>query len=220
MKHLVAVCAAVSLIVAIAVASYSAFAQDSRFDNMGFFVTSVGLGKGGDLGGLKGADEHCQSLAEAAGAGERTWRAYLSTETEGGRGENARLRIGNGPWYNAAGILIGADLNDLHNYNKTITKFTALDENGNLINGRGETPSRHDILTGTLEDGMSFWPDDADHTCNNWTSSDEGSAMVGHHDRYGFGNVSWNSTHQSVGCSQEDLIFSSGDGLFYCFAAD
>jgi len=220
MKHLVAICATALLAIAIAAVSYSVFAQDIRFNNMGFFVTSVGLGKGGDLGGLEGADAHCQSLAKAAGAGDRTWRAYLSTETEDGRGEDARLRIGDGPWYNAAGILIGTDLTDLHLYNRTITKFTALDENGRLINGRGEKPARHDILTGSQDDGMSFWPDEADHTCNNWTSSDKGNAMVGHHDRYGFGNSSWNSTHHSVGCSQEDLIFSSGDGLFYCFAAD
>jgi len=220
MKNFVAICATALLVVAVAIASYSVYAQDARFENMGFFVTSIGLGKGGDLGGLKGADAHCQSLAEAAGAGERTWRAYLSTETEGGRGENARMRIGNGPWYNAAGILIAADVTDLHLYNRTITMMTALDENGDLINGRSESPSRHDILTGSQEDGMSFWPDDVDQTCNNWTSSDEGSAMVGHHDRFGFGNSSWNATHLSVGCSQKDLIFSSGDGLFYCFAAD
>ena len=139
---------------------------------------------------------------------------------DGGRGEHARLRIGTGPWYNAAGILIATDVTDLHLYNRTITKYTALDENGNLIEGRGEKPARHDILTGSLEDGMSFWPDDEDHTCSNWTSSDEGKAMVGHHDRYGFGNSSWNSSHHSISCSQEDLVLSSGAGLFYCFAID
>jgi len=203
------------------VISFSVYAQDAKFDDMGFFVTSVGVGNGGDLGGLKGADAHCQKLATAAGAGKRTWRAYLSTEEPDKRGINARERIGTGPWYNAAGILIATNLTDLHVYNRSITRYTALDENGGLINARSEKPSRHDILTGTQEDGMSFWPDDVDHTCKNWTSSDdESAAMVGHHDRYGFGNVSWNSTHQSLGCSQKTLIFTSGDGLFYCFAAD
>jgi len=217
MKIFVALCA-IALCTTIVV---SVYAQDAKFDGMGFFVTSVGVGNGGDLGGLKGADAHCQKLATAADYGHRTWRAYLSTEVEGGRGEHARQRIGTGPWYNAAGILIAANLTDLHLYNRTITQYTALDENGELINARGEKPSRHDILTGSLEDGMSFWPDDVDHTCKNWTSSDDDSAaMVGHHDRYGFGNVSWNSTHQTLGCSQETLIFTSGDGLFYCFAAD
>lgn len=220
MKHPVTLLATALLATVIAIASYSAYAQDIKFENMGFFVTSVGLGKGGDLGGLEGADAHCQNLAEAAGAGDRTWQAYLSTEVEGTRGINARDRIGNGPWYNAAGILIATDVTDLHLYNRTITKFTALDENGGLINGRGEPPSAHDILTGSQDDGTSFWPDDADQTCNNWTSSDKGSAMVGHHDRFGFGNPSWNSTHQTISCSQEDLVLSSGAGLFYCFATD
>jgi len=205
---------------ALIVIASTAYARDIGFDDMSFFVTSIGLGKGGDLGGLKGADAHCQKLAENAGAGNREWRAYLSTEIEGGRGESARLRIGTGPWYNAAGILIGANPTDLHLYNRTITQYTALDENGKQIGARDETPPRHDILTGSQEDGMSFWPDDEDQTCNNWTSSDKGSAMVGHHDRYGFGNLSWNSSHQSISCSQADLIRSSGDGLFYCFAAD
>ena len=187
---------------------------------MGFFVTSVGSGNGGDLGGLEGADAHCQKLATAAGAGNREWRAYLSTEAPDKRGVSARQRIGNGPWYNAKGILIGANLTDLHLYNKSITLETALDENGNPIKGRYDKPNEHDILTGSGDDGMAYFPDDKDHTCNNWTSSGEGSAQVGHHDRHGGGNVSWNSAHPSRGCSQEALQRTGGAGKFYCFAAD
>jgi len=187
---------------------------------MGFFVTSVGIGRGGDLGGLEGADAHCQKLAAAAGAGNREWRAYLSTEAPDKRGVFARNRIGNGPWYNAKGILIGANLTDLHLFNKTITLETALDENGNRIKGRYDKPNEHDILTGTQDDGTPYFPDEADHTCNNWTSSDKGSAQVGHHDRHGGGNTSWNSAHPSRGCSQEDLRRTGGNGYFYCFAAD
>lgn len=187
---------------------------------MGFFVTSEGMGNGGDLGGLEGADAHCQKLAAAAGAGGRTWRAYLSTEADGTRGISARDRIGNGPWYNARGILIAANLSDLHLYNTSITLETALDESGNRIKGRGEKPNEHDILTGTQDDGTAYFPDEQDHTCNNWTSSDKGSAQVGHHDRHGGGNVSWTSAHPSRGCSQDALKSSGGAGKFYCFAAD
>ena len=187
---------------------------------MGFFVTSVGSGKGADLGGLEGADAHCQKLATAAGAGGRTWRAYLSTEESDKRGVSARSRIGEGPWYNAHGILIGANLTDLHLYNRTITLETALDENGNRIKGRSDKPNEHDILTGSQDDGTAYFPDDADHTCSNWTSSGEGSAQVGHHDRHGGGNLSWSSAHASRGCSQEALQSTGGAGYFYCFAAD
>lgn len=187
---------------------------------MGFFVTSVGMGKGGDLGGLKGADAHCKKLATAAGAGNRDWRAYLSTEEDGKRGVFARYRIGNGPWYNAHGVLIGSNPTDLHLYNKTITRETALDENGNRIKGRFDKPNEHDILTGSMEDGTAFFPDEKDHTCSNWTSSDKGSAQVGHHDRHGGGNPSWNSAHASRGCSQTNLTKTGGAGYFYCFAAD
>ncbi len=194
-------------------------AQDEE-RSMSFFVTSVGLGKGGDLGGLEGADAHCQKLAAAAGAGHRTWRAYLSTEEPDKRGVFARHRIGQGPWYNAHGVLIAANLTELHLYNKTITLETALDENGNPIKGRYADRNEHDILTGTQEDGTAYFPDDQDHTCNNWTSSDEGSAQVGHHDRHGGGNTSWNSAHASRGCSQEALGKTGGNGYFYCFAAD
>ena len=193
-----------------------AFAQGHP---MGFFVTSVGIGNGGDLGGLAGADAHCQQLATDAGAGERTWRAYLSTEEPGARGLSARDRIGIGPWYNALGELIASDLDQLH-ISPNIVKRTALDENGNPVNGRGDTPNEHDILTGTQADGTAYFPDDDDHTCNNWTSSDAGSAQVGHHDRHGGGNTSWNSTHASRGCSQQALQGTGGAGLFYCFAAD
>ena len=188
--------------------------------SMGFFVTSTGSGKGGDLGGLEGADAHCQSLATAAGAGKRQWRAYLSTEADGKRGISARDRIGSGPWYNAKGILIAENLTDLHLYNKTITKETALNEKGEMVNGRGDNPNVHDMLTGTMDDGTAYFPDDKDHTCNNWTSSDAGSAQVGHHDRHGGGNLSWTSAHASRGCSMEALAITKGSGLFYCFAAD
>lgn len=188
--------------------------------SMSFFVTSVGSGKGGDLGGLDGADAHCQKLAAAAGAGNRQWRAYLSTEETGKRGVSARDRIGNGPWYNAKGVLIAENITELHLYNKTILKESALTESGDLVNGRGDQPNQHDILTGSMDDGTAYFPDDADHTCNNWTSSDAGSAQVGHHDRHGGGNLSWTSAHGSQGCSMEALAKTGGDGRFYCFAAD
>ena len=188
--------------------SVSVLAQ-SPADNMSFFVTSANPGTGGNLGGLEGADAYCESLADAVGAGGKNWRAYLSTSSV-----DARDRIGDGPWYNAHGVLIAADVYDLHLYNDTITAYTAVDENGNMIDA-----NRHDIMTGATEGGSAFLPDEADHTCNNWTSSDEGSANLGHHDRWG-GNVSWNSTHVSAGCSPEALRSTGGDGLFYCFAAD
>ncbi len=196
------------------VGSQGALAQD-----MTFFITSVGLGNGGDLGGLEGADAHCQSLAESAGAGDKTWRAYLGTETDGGRGTDARSRIGEGPWHNAGGDLIAENLDQLH-VSPNMFAGTGLDENGNRVNARGDQPNKHDILTGSMADGTAYFPDDADHTCNNWTSSGDGSAQVGHHDRHGGGNTSWNSAHASRSCSQEDLQATGGDGLFYCFAAE
>lgn len=189
-------------------------------NSMSFFVTSVGSGKGGNLGGLEGADAHCTDLASAVGAGSRNWKAYLSTEADGKRGVSARDRIGKGPWYNAKGELIASDLTELHLYNKTILKETALNEKGELVNGRGDKPNEHDILTGSMDDGTAYFPDDKDHTCNNWTSSDEGSAQVGHHDRHGGGNLSWTSAHGSRGCSMAALAKTGGTGLFYCFAAD
>ncbi|SFN71205.1 hypothetical protein SAMN04487859_107132 [Roseovarius lutimaris] len=187
---------------------------------MGFFVTSTGLGDGANLGGLEGADAHCDALATAAGSTGREWRAYLSTQAEGKRGVSARYRIGIGPWYNANGELIASDLDDLHVI-PNLKKRTAVDENGNQINGYGDSPNVHDILTGSMADGMAYFPSDpADHTCSNWTSNGEGSAQVGHSDRHGGGNVSWNSAHASRGCSQENLASTGGAGLLYCFAAD
>jgi hypothetical protein len=187
---------------------------------MGFFVTSSGLGNGADLGGLEGADAHCASLAETAGTTGRTWRAYLSTQEDGKRGVSARYRIGSGPWYNANAELVAVDLDELH-LNPNIISRTAIDENGNQINGVGSKPNQHDILTGSMADGMAYFPwESDDHTCSNWTSSGEGSAQVGHHDRHGGGNTSWNSAHGSRGCSQENLQGTGGAGLLYCFAAD
>ena len=187
---------------------------------MGYFITSVGMGQGANLGGLDGADAYCTKLAEAAGSTGRTWRAYLSTQEEGKRGISARNRIGLGPWYNANGVLIASDLDELH-LNPNIVLRTALDESGNRVNGRGDKPNRHDILTGSMHDGTAYFPRDTnDHTCSNWTSSGEGSAQVGHHDRHGGGNTSWSSAHGSRGCGEEDLPKSGGAGLFYCFAAN
>lgn len=189
---------------------------------MGFFITSVGTGKGGDLGDLAGADQHCQKLAEAVGAGNRTWRAYLSTSASGGqKAVNARDRIGPGPWHNAKGELIARNVADLHGDNErdrnNIHKQSALNEKGEVVNGRGDTPNRHDILTGSSSDGRALAGNE-DMTCGNWTRSEGGGAMVGHHDRFGGGNTSWNSAHRSRGCSVEQLRSSGGDGLFYCFA--
>ena len=179
----------------------------------GFFVTSAGSGSG-DLGGLAGADQRCQQLAKATGAGNRTWRAYLSTN--GPKGVNARDRIGNGPWYNVKGVLIAQNLSQLHSDKANINGETALDEQGRQINPPG-APNRHDILTGSTADGMA-----TDQTCNNWTSSGDGSAMLGHHDRLTFGKPGspWNAAHASKGCSAENLVATGGAGLFYCFAAD
>ena len=167
-----------------------------------------------DLGGLEGADAHCQALAEAAGAGDKTWRAYLSTDSL-----NARDRIGNGPWHNAKGVRVATDIDDLHSDNANINKETALSESGEVIKGSGDSPNRHDILTGTRIDGTAF-NDGEDHTCSNWTNSGAGSAHVGHHDRLARGEPGspWNDAHPSRGCSQEDLRGTGGDGLFYCFA--
>ncbi len=187
---------------------------------MGFFVTSVGLGDGANLGGLEGADAHCQRLATAAGAENRTWRAYLSTQEPGKRGVSARNRIGRGPWYNARGELIASDLDRLH-IAPNIFQRTALDEKGNEVKGRYHRPNEHDILTGTQADGTAYFPwQKGDKTCKNWTSNGEGSATVGHHDRHGGGNTSWNAAHPSRGCSQANLRGTGGAGLLYCFAAD
>jgi hypothetical protein len=199
--------------------------QGGAASDMTFFLTSAGSGNGADLGGLAGADRHCQQLAQAVGAGERTWRAYLSTQAAGGEAAvNARDRIGQGPWQNAGGVVIARDLDELHGDNN-LDKDTALTERGELVNGRGDTPNRHDILTGSQPDGTAFAAAE-DRTCGNWTMSGaEGAAMVGHHDRQGLrddeSSRSWNSSHPSRGgCSQEALRGTGGDGLFYCFAAD
>jgi len=188
------------------------YAQD---DAMRFFVTSGGPGDGANLGGLEGADAHCQKLAEAAGAGGTTWRAYLSTSSE-----NARDRIGSGPWYNAKGAMIAKDNADLHGDANNLNKETALTEMGTVVNGRGDEPNMHDILTGSTPEGTVV----AGMTCDDWTNNGEGAGFVGHHDRMGLRDdapsKSWNSSHPSRGCGAEDLPKSGGNGLFYCFATD
>jgi hypothetical protein len=182
---------------------------------MSFFLTSRGPGDGANLGGLEGADAHCEVLAQTVAAGGRDWRAYLSTTGEGG--VNARDRMGKGPWYNAKGDLVARDVAELHSDENNVTKASVVDERGQAVNGRGDTPNRHDILTGSLLDGTAG---DSGATCSNWTANGEGSALVGHFDRTGGGQnpTSWNSAHGSRGCSQENLQGTGGDGLFYCFA--
>lgn len=199
--------------------------QAEADDGMSFFVTSVGSGQGADLGGLEGADRHCQQLAQAAGAGGRTWHAYLSTQSAGGKpAVNARDRIGRGPWRNAKVTIIAQNVNDLHDANN-LTKETALTEKGDIVNGRGDSPNTHDILTGSQPDGTAFAVAE-DRTCGNWTKSGaDGAAMLGHSDRRGLSEdppaKSWNSSHLSRGgCSQEALKGTGGAGLLYCFAAD
>lgn len=196
--------------------------------DMTFFVTSVGSGKGGDLGGLNGADAHCQQLAAAVGAGNKTWRAYLSTQApklNDPNFVNARDRIGAGPWQNAKGVVIAKNLEELHSANNNLTKDTAVDEKGQLVNGRTEKPNKHDMLTGSRPDGTAFAGDFfPDMTCGNWTKGGtDGSAMLGHHDRAGpiqnSWATSWNSSHPTVGCDQTSLAKTGGAGLFYCFAA-
>jgi hypothetical protein len=202
------------LAAAVAMTATVAAAQDAP---MNFFVTSQGSGKGADLGGLAGADKHCQSLAEAAGANGKTWHAYLSTADT-----DARDRIGSGPWYNAKGVKIAENVTSLHSDANNLTKETALDETGKVINGRGDKPNRHDILTGSKPDGTKI----AEQTCGDWTmSGTEGAVMMGHSDRTGLDDSaaakSWNSSHASrSGCSQDALKGTGGDGLFYCFAID
>lgn len=192
---------------------------------MSFFLTSEGSGKGANLGGLAGADQICQKLAAAAGSENKNWHAYLSTSAADGKpAVNARDRIGQGPWYNSAGAAVAKNLADLHGdtldqarLGNNIQKLTALTEKGARINGGGDTPNQHDVLTGSQPDGRAY-TDGADHTCKNWTSEGEGSAQVGHHDRTGGGNTSWNAVHASRGCSQANLVATGGAGLFYCFA--
>ena len=207
------------LVLLAAAPSVNLHAADARTS---FFVTSEEPGKGGDLGGLAGADKHCQTLAEAAGAGKRTWRAYLSTSATGNAPAiNARDRIGKGPWYNVKGVLIARNVDELHRENN-LTKQTALTEKGEIVNGRGDNPNQHDMLTGSDTMGMAF-PAGLDTTCSNWTSSAAGgSAQVGHHDRTGLDEKqpakSWNHSHPSRGCSMDALRSSGGNGRFYCFA--
>ena len=217
-----AVCALVLLALGVA-----GSAQAQKKPDMSFFVTSVNPGKGADLGGLAGADQHCRTLAAAVGAGKHTWRAYLSTSASGNtRAVNARDRIGKGPWRNARGEVIARNLEQLHGANN-LTKQTALNEKGEILNGRGDSPNVHDALTGSEPDGKAFnWSGDT--TCGNWTKSGEGSAHLGHIDRKGMrsGDLSedpparsWNSSHPSRGCSADALRSTGGGGLFYCFAA-
>jgi hypothetical protein len=197
--------------------------------NLGFFVTSIGIGKGADLGGLAGADAHCANLAQTVGAGNRTWRAYLSTQAVGSASPiNARDRIGTGPWQNSKGTVIAQNVNDLHSPdNQNLTKQTLLNEKGEMINGRGDNPNMHDVLTGSTMEGRAY-PSGEDRTCGNWTKSGAGAAMLGHSDRQGLSDTiearSWNSSHPSRGpdggCSQADLRSTGGAGLFYCFAAN
>jgi hypothetical protein len=196
--------------------------------NMSFFVTSSGTGKGADLGGLSGADSRCQQLAQTAGAGAKTWHAYLSTQAANGQpAVNARDRIGNGPWQNAKGAVVAKNLDDLHSLNNNLTKQTALTEKGDTVKGRGDNPNEHDALTGSTMEGRAFPPGE-DRTCKNWTSSTQGTAMLGHIDRQGLTDTveakSWNASHPSRGseggCSQADLKSTGGAGLFYCFAAN
>ena len=220
MKKSARICIA-AMIAALGSLGTAAQAQQSA---MTFFVTSTPIGKGGDLGGLDGADKHCQSLAQAAGAGSKTWKAYLSTQGQGA--VNAKDRIGKGPWQNAKGVVVAKDVADLHGSNN-LTKQTALTEKGEVVNGRGDTPSMHDVLTGTQVDGTAF-PAGEDRTCGNWTRSTAGTGFVGHSDRSGTDDSapakSWNASHPTRGpdggCSQNDLKSTGGNGLLYCFATN
>jgi hypothetical protein len=226
MKKIQPIFAAITLSIA---GSFMALAQQPQQQPppqpMSFFVTSAGSGKGANLGGLAGADRICQTLAAAAGGGNKTWHAYLSTSAANGQpAVNARDRIGNGPWYNAKGEKIANNLAELHGdtvdlarLGNNLVKQSALTEKGAMVNGRGDTPNTHDMLTGSQTDGKAY-TDGADHTCNNWTSDGAGTAQLGHSDRSGGGNTSWNSAHPSRGCSQDNLVSTGGAGLFYCFA--
>lgn len=217
----------ISVLVAASLCVVAVAPASAQQANMTFFITSTPIGNGGNLGGLAGADNQCQTLAQAAGAGAKIWRAYLSTqEADGKPAVNARDRIGKGPWTNAKGVVVARDVADLHAAT-ALTKQSALNEKGEIVNGRGDQPNRHDILTGSQPDGTAFAAGQ-DKTCKNWTSSTQGSAMVGHSDRVGLrdddASKSWNSSHGSSGpeggCSQADLRSTGGDGLLYCFAVN
>jgi hypothetical protein len=191
--------------------------------NMSFFVTSAGPGKGGDLGGISGADAHCQTLAMTAGAGSKVWRAYLSTaDTPTAKGVNARDRIGNGPWQNAKGVVVATSVDELHNANNKLGHDNSLTERGTVVASFGFTPNWHDMLTGSTAEGKAFEGSNLNLTCNNWTSSEYGKAMLGHVDKRGGADNdfqrSWNASHQSRGCTQADFVATGGNGLFYCFA--
>jgi len=218
----------ISLVAAVSIVGFAAQPAQAQSSGATFFLTSAGPGKGADLGGIDGADKHCQTLAQSVGAGAKTWHAYLSTQAADGKpAVNARDRIGKGPWQNTKGVVIAKDVADLHSANNNLTKETDLTEKGEISNGVGDKPNRHDVLTGSQPDGTAFGPE-ADRTCKNWTSSTQGAAMVGHSDRKGLrdddASKSWNSSHPSRGpdggCSQNDLRSTGGDALFYCFAAN
>lgn len=213
MRHSAAIACALAL---------ACFALPATAEDMSFFITSTGSGDGANLGGLSGADAHCQKLAEAAGSSGKNWKAYLSASAADGKpAVNARDRIGSGPWFNAKGVQVAANLDELHFSNVGLSKENSVNEKGDVVNGRGDSPNQHDILTGSQLNGTAF-TDGADHTCGNWTKNGEGSAQVGHHDRTGGGQVpsSWNSAHGSRGCSQANLVATGGNGYFYCFATD
>ena len=215
----------VGIAVLVTAASHFARAQQAPAQPMSFFITSVGLGNGANLAGLAGADAQCQRLAAAAGRGNATWRAYLSTQ--GPNAVNARDRIGSGPWYAFGGQRrVAQNVGELHGdtieqarLGNALGKVISLTEKGEVVNGVGDSPNRHDILTGSQPDGRAY-TDGMDHTCNNWTSNGEGSAQLGHSDKQGGNNGSWNSSHASRGCSQENLVSTGGAGLFYCFAVN
>ena len=220
MIHMKALFAGFALAAALGIGLTVVQAQNTP--NVSFFITSVGSGNGANLGGLAGADAHCQKLASAVGAGSRTWRAYLSMPATGGQAAvNARDRIGKGPWQNAKGVVVAQSVADLHSDKNLLGKEGSLTEKGGVVNGRGDTPNTHDILTGSQLDG-TVGAAGADSTCNGYTSSAEGSALMGHHDKQGGGANpnSWNSAHGSKGCSQANLVATGGAGLFYCFAAN
>jgi hypothetical protein len=210
-----------ALIGGTAALSFTQMAAQAQDDALSFFITSAGPGDGASLGGLAGADAHCQDLAAAVGAGDKTWRAYLSAHAAGGQpAVNARDRIGSGPWFNYNGVQVAASVDDLHSDNNQLSKENSLSEQGNPINGRGDSPNMHDVLTGSGTDGRLI-SDGANHTCGNWTSNaGDGTAQVGHHDRQGGGDnpTSWNAAHASRGCGQADLQGTGGNGLYYCFA--
>jgi hypothetical protein len=201
----------------------SAGAQAQQAPNTTFFVTGTPVGKGGDLGGLAGADAHCQELAAAVGAGNKSWRAYLSTaDTPAGKGINAKDRIGNGPWQNSKGVVVAQNVGDLHSANNKLGRENSLNERGQMVSSFGYVPNQHDALTGSTPEGTAFAGSNINMTCGNWTSSEFGKAMLGHIDKRGGADNetqrSWNSTHQSRGCTQADFVATGGNGLFYCFA--